>query len=140
MIKPHKWVLGPLTMAMGIVNAAIGFRFSLAGNWNLIYVPIVIAMIIVVMVAVTLKRFMVGRRKKSQPFGGPEPPAYGQQPPAPMYGQPTAPPVYGNQQTDTAGAAPNLSAWNPGRSDIELGKMGPPPSYDGQPTKPREMI
>lgn len=130
-------------MALGIVNAAIGFRFAVSGAWNLIYVPIVIAMVILVIIAATLKRFFAGRRKKAQPFGGPAPPAYGQGPPVPGYGQQSVPvygqqaaPVYGEQ---TSGAAATAN-WGPQRSDIELGKMGPPPSYDTQPAKPREMI
>lgn len=126
-------------MGLGLVNAALGFRFAISGSFNVIYVPLIIAMLILVMIAVTLKRFMVGRRKKSEPFGGPAPPAYGQQG-APSFASQAAPPVYGNAQTSKVGPAPTLAEWNPQRSDIELGKMGPPPGYDTQPAQPREMI
>jgi hypothetical protein len=137
MIKPHKFGIGPLTMVLGIVNAAFGFKFALAGNFNLVYVPIVIAMLILLTISIVTKRFLMGRRKKSNgPMG---------------FGQPGAPPVYGSNQPYPSApfdappyggppAAPYGAGYDSTRSDIALTNMGQPPSYSQQPAKPREMI
>jgi hypothetical protein len=138
MIKPHKFGIGPLTMILGIVNAAFGFKFALAGGFNLVYVPIVIAVLILLVIGIVTKRFFMGRRKKSNgPMGFGEagaPPVYGSGQPyggapfdAPPYGGPPAAP-YGSTGYDTT------------RSDIALTNMGQPPSYSQQAAKPREMI
>jgi hypothetical protein len=136
MIKPHKYGLGGLVLGLGIVNVAVGFRFANAGAYNMFYVPIVVAVIIVMIMSVTLKKFLGSRRAKaSVPFGGPVPnyqAPYGSQVQgqAPGYGGPLAPGAPGGAAGSTWGQ----------RSDIELGKMGPPPSYSNEPTKPREML
>jgi hypothetical protein len=137
LIKPHKYGLGALVLVLGIANAAIGFRFANAGSYNLFFVPIVIAVIIVLVIAMTLKRFMAGRRAKaSQPFGGPAPP----------YQAPYGNAVQGQGQGGGYGAPPPTAGppvigatWGQ-RSDVELGKMGPPPSYSNEPARPREML
>ncbi|KAF2421226.1 CBD9-like protein [Tothia fuscella] len=136
MIKPHKYGLGPLTMALGIINAAFGFNFSLAGGLNLVYVPLVLVVFIILTLSIATKRFWAGRRAKKDNnamFGGPAP-AYGAQPYS--GGAYEAGPAYNN-----SGAPPYLGAGHDsGRSDIALNNLGAPPSYSQQPVKPRDMI
>jgi hypothetical protein len=133
MIKPHKLVLGPLIMVLGIVNAAFGFRFAIAGADNLFYVPIVIAMAILMVVAITLKKFLVKkRRNKNVPFGGPVPgndPAFG----APVGG-------YGGSAPGYEPSRPYAGGYNSTRSDIQLAPLGDPPSYSQQPQKPASFL
>lgn len=114
-------------MALGIINGALGFKFAIAGNFNLFYVPLVIAVFILLTAAVGAKRFLSSRRKKngqgSVPFSGPGP-AYA----APPYDNSSASrPLYER-------------GYESERSDIALSNMGAPPSYSQQPAKPREMI
>jgi hypothetical protein len=138
MIKPHKYGLGAFVMFLGIVNIAVGFRFANAGAYNLFYVPIVIGLIVLLISAVALRKFVASKKAKTtQPFGGPVPGNYqapygSAMPPGGEYGAPLGPPApYG---------ASNTTWSTPQRSDVELGKMGPPPSYSSEPTRPREML
>jgi hypothetical protein len=134
MIKPHKFVIGPLVMVLGIINVALGFRFAVAGQDNLFYIPLVIAMIILMVVAFTLKKFLAKKkRNKNVPFGGPMPGA--------------EPPFAGGQTGGYGGPAPSYEANRPyaggydnTRSDIQLGNMGDPPSYSQQPQKPATFL
>jgi hypothetical protein len=131
MIKPHKVVLGPLVMVLGIINAAFGFKFAVAPQENLFYVPIVIVMVILMVVAFTLKKFFLKKRKnKNNPFGGPIPPD------APFVGDG---PGYG-PAAPYARNIPYEGGYNSTRSDIQLANLGDPPSYSQQPQKPREMF
>lgn len=125
LIKPHKYGLGALVLALGIVNAALGFRFAVSGSYNLFFVPIVLGMIVLMVIAITLKRFL-GSRGQNKVFGGPPPPNY------------QAP--YGSAVPVPQGYAGASYGGAVGRSDVELGKMGPPPSYSNEPMKPREML
>jgi hypothetical protein len=119
MIKPHKFVIGPLVMVLGIVNVPFGFRFAVAGMDNLFVVPVIIAMIILMVVAITLKKvFAKKRRNKNLPFAGPE---------APL------PPSYEPNRPYTGG-------YDNTRSDIQLESMGDPPAYGQQPQKPTAFL
>jgi hypothetical protein len=150
MIKPHKFGIGPVTMALGLVNAAFGFKFALAGNFNLIYVPLVIAVLILLTISIVTKRFFMGRRKKNNngPMGFGEPgsvPIYGSDQ-AYGNGSYNAPAPYGGTPAPSYGAGGGYGQYDSSRSDIALSTMGQPPtysqqpSYSGQPAKPREMI
>ncbi|KAF2404316.1 hypothetical protein EJ06DRAFT_546243 [Trichodelitschia bisporula] len=141
MIKPHKWILGPLVMLLGLVNGGLGFRLAVNPAFNLIYAPLVIAMLILMSVALALKRVFGNRRRKVNPpmFGGEAPnvpydPPQGGYAPAP-YG--SGPATYGSGPTPYA-ADSNYAYSN--RSDIALHTMGDPPAYSTQPTKPRDVI
>jgi hypothetical protein len=150
MIKPHKFGIGPVTMALGLINAAFGFKFALAGNFNLVYVPIVIAVLILLTISILTKRFLMGRRRirKNGPMG---------------FGEPGSAPIYNSNQpfehrpydasashagapAPAYGGAGGYAGYDSSRSDIALSNMGQPPSYSqqpsysGQPAKPREMI
>lgn len=133
MIKPHKFVIGPLVMVLGIVNVAFGFRFAVSGQDNLFYVPIVIAVVILMVVAITLKKvFAKKRRNKNVPFGGPMPgsdPAFG----APGAGYGRAVPSYEPNR-------PYAGGYENTRSDIQLESLGDPPSYSQQPQKPATFL
>jgi hypothetical protein len=138
MIKPHKYGIGPLTMALGIINASFGFKFAIAGAFNLVYVPIVIAVVILLSISIGVKQFFMGRRKKNSngPMG------FGEAGSNPAYGSNQA---YGNAPYDAPGpynppTAPYGGGYDSTRSDIALTNMGQPPSYSQQPAKPREMI
>lgn len=120
-------------MALGIINAALGFKFALSQNFNYFFIPLVLVVFILLAMSIGTKRFFSARRKKngegSLPFGGPAP-AYS----APPYesngggsSYATAAPVYGGGYASD-------------RSDIALSNLGAPPSYSQQPTKPRDMI
>jgi hypothetical protein len=136
MIKPHKFGLGALTLGLGIINGALGFKFALAGAFNIVYVPIVIVMFIILAGSVFVKRYFDGRKNKNiannTPFGGPAPSYGGQQ--------------YGGGAYETApnynsGAPPYAGGgYESGGSNIALSNLGAPPSYSQQPQKPREML
>jgi hypothetical protein len=123
-------------MALGIINAALGFRLAIAGYFNVVYVPIVLAVFIIMTAAIGVKRFLAGRRRKAGggdvPFGGPAPGG-----PAPPYG---APGGYAPQAPYGGQAGATYGGYDSTRSDIALGSMGQPPSYSQQPAKPREML
>ncbi|TLD23493.1 Serine/threonine-protein kinase [Venturia nashicola] len=125
MIKPHKFILGPLIMVLGLVNVALGFRFAVAGQDNLYYVPLVITVTLLMAVAFGAKTFLAKKRtNRSVPFSGSMP---GNEPyaqPAPAY-EVTRPYVDGYAGT---------------RSDIQLGHMGDPPIYSQQPQKPATFL
>ncbi|KIW09264.1 uncharacterized protein PV09_00187 [Verruconis gallopava] len=135
LIKPHKYGLGAVVLGLGIVNMAIGFPFANAGNYNTFYVPIVIGMIIVMIIGISLKRFMSGKRSKSSvPWGGPTGSAVPQT--QAQYGAPIQPPqaYAGVNQGGYSGLQYGQ------RNEVELGQMGPPPAYNGEATKPRELV
>jgi hypothetical protein len=150
MIKPHKFGIGPITMVLGIVNAAFGFKFALAGNFNLIYVPLVIAVLILLTISILTKRFLIGRRKKNNngPMGFGEPgsvPVFGSNQPSGNAPYDTSAP-YSGAPAPNYGGGRGYGGYDSSRSDIALSNMGQPPSYtqqssySGQPAKPREMI
>ena len=56
MIKVHRY-LGPITVALGVVNGSLGFRLALNPRWNLIYVPIVLVIFILTLMAGTIQSF-----------------------------------------------------------------------------------
>jgi hypothetical protein len=132
-IKGHKLVLGPIILLVGLVNAAIGFNFAVAHQWNYVYIPFAIVMIIA-STAVVLVRDIIARRfagRKQNPIiGPPQPMPFGGQPPPAgpggFYGRDAAP--------------PSLAAST--RSDIALDRLPSydPPSYHAEPVKPRDMI
>ncbi|QDS70421.1 hypothetical protein FKW77_009580 [Venturia effusa] len=127
MSKVHKFVLGPLIMVLGIINVAIGFRFAVAGQDNYLYIPFVIAVVLLMAIAVGAKRFLAKRRRnRNVPFGGPMPAAEPYAPPAP------APEYEANR--------PYTGGYNHTRSDIQLANMGEPPSYSQQPQKPATFL
>jgi hypothetical protein len=133
MIKPHKFVIGPLVMVLGIINAAFGFKFAVAGQDNLFYVPLVIAVVVLMVVAFTLKKFLAKKkRNKNVPFGGPMP---GNEPPfAPPGGG------YGGPAPSYTANRPYAGGYENTRSDIQLGAMGDPPGYSQQPQKPATFL
>lgn len=134
MIKPHKFVIGPLVMVLGIINVALGFRFAVAGQDNLFYVPLVIAMVILMVIAFTVKKFFAKkRRNKNVPFGGPMP---GAEPP--FAGGPAG--GYGGPAPGYEASRPYAGGYENTRSDIQLGDMGDPPSYSQQPQKPTTFL
>ena len=104
----------------------------------MVYVPIVIAVFVLLTISIFTKRFFMGRRKRNAngPLGFGEPgsnPAFGANQP------------YGNGPYDAPGpynapTAPYAGGYDSTRSDIALTNMGAPPSYSQQPAKPREMI
>jgi len=80
-IKGHRMVMGPLILVLGLTNGAIGFRFAVANQYNRIYIPIAI----VVMIAVALLIFMRDFISKKMPMGkknpiisAPQPQPFGQ--------------------------------------------------------------
>lgn len=132
-IKGHKLVLGPVILLVGLVNAAVGFNFAVAHQWNYIYVPLAIVMLITA-TAVVLIRDIIARRlggRKQHPIiGPPQPMPFGWQPPPAGSGD-----FYGR-----SAAPPSLAAST--RSDIALDRLPShePPSYSAEPVKPRDMI
>ncbi|RDI82532.1 hypothetical protein Vi05172_g7305 [Venturia inaequalis] len=126
MIKPHKFILGPLIMVLGIINVAFGFRFAVAGQDNLFYVPLVIAVVLLMVVAIGAKWFLAKKRRgRNVPFSGPMP---GNEP----YAQPPAPGYEASR--------PYVGGYDDARSGIPLGHMGDPPSYSQQPQKPATFL
>ena len=116
--------LGPILLAVGLVNGGIGFTFALASSANHIYVPVTIAMLILLAASVFIKRFFQGRKARAAPVAA----TYGDS--AGQYGAysgPGAPPTQ-----PYAGGYDN-------RSDIALSNMDAPPPYGAQPTRPREF-
>jgi hypothetical protein len=116
-IKPHKLGLGALVFALGLVNAALGFNFAVS-SWNRLYVPVAIAMLILLTASVFMKKWIAGRWGKKN----------GAQPQAATYGA----------SQPFSGPTPPYGGGYDTRSDIQLGSMrDDPPSYDSRPTQPR---
>lgn len=112
-------------MVLGSINVGFSFRFAVAGQDNLLYVPLVIAVILLMAVAFGAKMYLAKkRRNRNVPFGGPMP---GNEP----YAQP-APGYEANR--------PYAGGYDHTRSDIQLGNMGEPPSYSQQPQKPATYL
>jgi hypothetical protein len=132
-IKGHKLVLGPAILLIGLANAAIGFNFAVSHQWNYVYVPFAIVMIIAT-TAVILVRDIIARRlagRKQNPIiGPPQPMPFGGQPPPAGPGG-----FYGRDVAPSSLAAST-------RSDIALDRLPSydPPSYHAEPVKPRDMI
>lgn len=140
-VAAHR-IIGPIVMAAGIVNGAFGFRFALT-HLNNFYVPIVIAIAVLVIVAIALKAIF-HKRLSGQKSSGVEglaqsagyqqpvmqPPAYPAQP-APPY---NASQPYGEPQPYTgynAGGTPyGRPDWD--KSDIALQSL--------EPQHPKNMI
>lgn len=130
MIKPHKFILGPLIIVLGLINVAFGFRFAVAGQDNIFYVPLVIAVVLLMAIAFGAKMFLVKKRRGSRrnvPFGGPMPGA------EPYAQSGAAAPGY---EVDR----PYVGGYDNARSDIQLTHMGDPPSYSQQPQKPATFL
>lgn len=114
-------------MVLGIINVAFGFRFAVAGQNNLFYVPLLIAMVILMGVAFGAKTFLAKRRQnKNVPFGGPMPAA--------------VPPFAGVPSPAYEANRPYAGGYDDTRGDIQLGNMGDPPSYSQQPQKPTTFL
>ena len=132
-IKVHKLALGPIILAVGLVNAAIGFNFAVAHQWNYIYVPLAIVMIIAT-TAIILVRDIIARRlagrKQNLVIGPPQLMPFGSQPP------PTGPGNFHGRGPAPPSLAPST------RSDIALDRLPSydPPNYSAEPVKPRDMI
>jgi hypothetical protein len=132
-------------LALGIINCAIGFRFANDHRYNMIFVPVVIAIIVILVASIFFQRFRQ-RRKRAAGGGqaypnmfagsnqGPVDSGYRAPSGSAVPGQPGPQGYYGAGGSSTVGAS-----WDQ-RSDVELNKMGPPPSYSTEPQKPREMI
>jgi len=138
-IKPHKFGLGGVVLALGIVNCSLGFRFAQQGYYNMIFVPIVIGMILICIAAIMFKRMRAKRKARNAMgpgvFGGPAPPYRAPSGSQVPQQEPSAHGYYANP----SGASSTVGgSWQ--RNDVELGKMGPPPSYSQEPQKPREML
>jgi uncharacterized membrane protein (DUF485 family) len=75
-IKGHKMVIGPLILLMGLVDAAIGFNFAVAHQWNYVYIPLAIVMIVVVTVIILMRNFIsrwMARHKRNPIIGSVQP-------------------------------------------------------------------
>jgi hypothetical protein len=79
-IKSHRMVIGPLILILGLINGAIGFRFAIANQYNRVYIPIAVVVLIVVTLTIFArgfisKRIPIGKKKlvisapQPQPFG-----------------------------------------------------------------------
>jgi hypothetical protein len=154
LIKPHKLVLGPLVLALGLLNASLGLRLAMAYTLNWIYIGCVALLAIVLFVVSWKKPFFFRRwgSRKSLPATSP----YGAAAAAASR-DPTEHGVVGSSggrrrssssgaggaaHGEAAGASrPYGYASDPfaTRSDIALSNMGEPPAYSAQPTKPREF-
>lgn len=122
-IKGHKMVLGPIILLGGLVDAGIGFNLALAHRWNYVYVPLAIAMVVVVTAIIFMRevisRRIMRRRQQNPIIGVPQAQPFGQGPPAGGFG--------GNYATTT-------------RSDIALNRMPSNnlSSYSLDPVKTRD--
>jgi uncharacterized membrane protein YfcA len=115
-------------LAVGLVNAGIGFTFALASAWNRIYIPITVAMLVLLAGSVFMKRIFQnsrwGRKDQTPPVAATYGASAGQYG---AYGGPGAPPTQ-----------PYAGGYDT-RSDIALSNMDNPPAYGAQPTRPREF-
>jgi hypothetical protein len=116
-IKGHRMIIGPLIMIAGLINAAIGFKFALAYQWNRVYIPLAI----VVMVVVTLIIFMRGYISRRMPMAK-KPPIISAPQPQP-FGQGLPPHLLGS-----------------GRNFATAMRRDDLPSYGLNPVKPRDMV
>lgn len=125
-IKGHKMVIGPVILLMGLVDAAIGFNFAVAHQWNYVYIPLAIVMIVVVTVIILMRNFIsrwMARHKQNSIVGALQPvQPFGQGPPAGPGG------IGGNYGGQAYGTRT--------RSDITLDRM--PSTLE--PVKQRDMI
>ena len=144
MIKPHKFGLGGLVVGLGVANCALGFRFALDGHYNRIFVPVVIGLCLLLIASLVVRHFLAKRKARrggaGGVFGGPAPPYQASDPRAPpSYQAPhgTAVPPAGGYYGNPSAGSSNVGL---GRGDVELNKMGPPPSYNGEPQRPRELV
>ena len=139
LIKPHKFGLGGVVLGLGIANCGIGFRFAQQGYYNMIFVPIVIGIVLLFIGVALFKRMRAKRKARNAMgpgvFGGPAPP-YRAPSGSAVAAEPSAHGYYANP----SGASSTVGGGWGSRNDVELGKMGPPPSYSQEPQKPREML
>jgi hypothetical protein len=79
-IKGHRMIVGPLILVLGLVNGAVGFRLAVANQYNRLYIPIAIVVMVVLTAIIFLRGFIreripMGKKKLSisapqpQPFG-----------------------------------------------------------------------
>lgn len=126
-IKGHKMILGPIILLAGLVDAAVGFNFAVAHQWNYVYIPLAVGMIVVVTIIIFMRDIItriISRRKQQNPtVGAPRAQPFGQ-------GSLAGPGALGGNYATTT------------RSDIALNRMpnNDPPSYSLDPVKPREMV
>jgi hypothetical protein len=128
-------------LALGIINCAIGFRFANDHRYNMIFVPVVIVIIVLLVASVVFQRFRQRKKRAAQGNGASYPNMFtGQHGQPEGYRAPSGSQVPPAQGYYGAGSSNNVGASWDQRSDVELNKMGPPPSYSQEPQKPREMI
>jgi len=120
-INIHKMALGPILMAAGLVNAAIGWDFALVHKVNYVYIPVAGGMIVLATTALLLKPVI--QRRLNRANGSLENKKY------PIIGPPQLIQGYGDR-------------FSTARTAIPLGKLASldPALYDTEPVKPRNML